>query len=361
MPHTCLAAVTRQPGTPPSIEMIELRDPRAGEVLVRTRSAGICGTDLHFAAGTFPYPMPTVLGHEASGVVETIGDGVTWVNPGNRVIVCDQTFCGRCAQCVSGQMVYCTDTQAKQRQRDRLLIDGRPGRQYLGVSAFAELMLVDENSLIPVPDGLSDDAAALLSCCITTGAATIFNVARPRPGAAVAVFGCGGVGLGAIQAARAASASTIVAVDSEKHRLTVAKELGATHVVDAGIDDPVEVVRASTGIGVNIAVEAVGLAITAAQAFSVLAPGGQAVVLGMLPPGAEIVLPGRTIRQGRGISGTIMGNVRTREDIPRFIDLVRTGSLAADRLATTHYPLTDIGQALDDARSRRGVRTMIRF
>ncbi|MGH3566298.1 MAG: zinc-binding dehydrogenase [Pseudonocardia sp.] len=361
MTHTCLAAVTRQPDRTPTVEMIELREPRTGEVLVRTRSAGICGTDLHFAAGTFPYPMPTVLGHEASGVVEAIGDGVNWVKPGDRVIVCDQTFCGRCADCVSGRMVYCTDTQAKQRQRDRLLIDGGPRRQYLGVSAFAELMLVDENSLIAVPHGLSDDAAALLACCITTGAATIFNVARPRPGAAVAVFGCGGVGLGAIQAAKAAGASTIVAIDAEQHRLAVAKELGATHVVDAGIDDPVEVVRTSTGIGMDIAIEAVGLAITAAQAFSVLAPGGQAVVLGMLPPEAEIVLPGRAIRQGRSIGGSVMGNVRTREDIPRFINLVQTGSLSADRLATAHYPLAAIGQALADARSRRGVRTMIRF
>jgi len=166
---------------------------------------------------------------------------------------------------------------------------------------------------------------------------------------------------GGTSQARAAGASTIVAVDPQEHRLAVAKGLGATHVVDAGIDDPVEVVRASTGVGVDIAVEAVGLAITAAQALSVLAPGGHAVVLGMLPPGAEIVLPARAIRQGRSISGTVMGNVRTREDIPRFIDLVRTGSLAADRLATTHYPLADIGRALDDARSRRGVRTMIRF
>lgn len=361
MPFSCNAAVTRHPSQPPTFERIELRDPRPGEVVVRTVSAGICGTDLHFAAGTFPYPMPTVLGHEAAGVVESIGAGVDVVAPNDRVIVCDQTFCGRCAQCASGMMVHCTDPQTKRRQHDRLVIDGAASRQYLGVSAFAELMLVDENSLIRVPDALSDDAAALLSCCLTTGAATIFNMIRPRPASSVAVFGCGGVGLGVVQAARVAGAAVIVAIDAEEHRLAAAKELGATHVVRATDDDPIEAVRASTGSGVDAAVEAVGQADTAAQAFSVLASGGHAVVLGMLPPGAEIVLPGRALRHGRSIGGSVMGNVRTRDDIPRFIDLVVSGRLHADTLATAHYPLAEIGQAMADARSRRGVRTMIRF
>ena len=365
MVHECMAAVTHQPGSPPTIETIQLRAPLPDEVLVRTLAAGVCGTDLHFAAGTFPYLFPTVLGHEASGVVELTGESVTWVKPGDRVIVCDQTFCGRCANCLTGRMVYCTDGQAKQRQRDRLHINGNPARQYLGVSAFAELMLVDENALITVPDGVSDAAAALLGCCLTTGASAIFNVARPRPGASVAVLGCGGVGLGAIQAARVAGAAAIIAVDPEAHRLAVAESFGATHLVASSTpgtetDRSTEAVLEITGTGVDIAIEAVGTAETAAQAFAMLAPAGHAIILGMLPPGADVVVPGRALRQGRRISGTIMGDVRSRADIPDLISLVRAGRLQVDQLATAHYPLPKTAQALADAATRRGIRTMIR-
>jgi len=258
-------------------------------------------------------------------------------------------------------MVHCTDPTPKQRQLERLTIDGAPARQYLGVSAFAELMLVDENSIIPIPDSLSDDAAALLACCITTGTATLFNVARPHAGASVAVFGCGGVGLGAIQAARLTGATTVIAIDVQPHRLVAAAALGATDTIDASHEDPIEAVRARTAGGVDRAIEAVGLPETASQAFAVLRPGGTATVLGMLPPNTEVVLPGRLLRQGRSIGGTVMGNVRTRADIPRYINLVTSGGLKADDLATAHYPLEDIQHAFDNARMRRGIRTMLRF
>ncbi|MGH3752869.1 MAG: alcohol dehydrogenase catalytic domain-containing protein [Pseudonocardiaceae bacterium] len=248
---TCWAAVSRHPNQPPTIEEIVLRQPGPGEILVRTARAGICGTDLHFAAGLFPYPFPTVLGHEASGVVETIGDGVGDVQAGDRVIVCDQTFCGRCAACIAGAMVYCTDTGPKQRQRDRIQLDGKPVRQYLGVSAFAEMMLVDEHAVIPVPRELSFDAAALLACCLTTGMATVLNIARPAAGSSIAIFGCGGVGLGAVQAARLSGAARIIAIDLEDHRLATAAQLGATHTINPARDDPIEVVLARAHGGVR--------------------------------------------------------------------------------------------------------------
>lgn len=358
---TCWAAVSRHPHRPPTIEEIVVRQPRPGEILVRTTRAGICGTDLHFAAGLFPYPFPTVLGHEASGVVETIGDGVRDVQPGDRVIVCDQTFCGRCAACIAGAMVYCTDTGPKQRQRDRIQLDGKPIRQYLGVSAFAEMMLVDEHAVIPVPRELSFDAAALLACCLTTGMATVLNIARPAAGSSIAIFGCGGVGLGAIQAARLSGAAPIIAIDLEDHRLATAAQLGATDTINAARDDPIEAVLARARGGVHRAIEAVGLPETATAAFAVLAPGSHATVLGMLPPDTDVVLPSRLLRQGRTIGGTIMGNVRTRLDIPRYVDLVVTGQLRADELATSHHPLDKIETALREARTRRGVRAMITF
>lgn len=361
MTLTCQAAVLTAPCRPMEIRDIQLTPPQPGEVLVRTAAAGICGTDVHFAAGAFPYPTPTVLGHEASGTVEAVGDGVTTVVPGDRVIVCDQTFCGRCAACLSGAMVYCTDPSPKQRQRHRLSFNGEPVRQYLGVSAFAERMVVDAHSLIPLPDGISFEAAALLSCCLTTGLATVFNINRPEPGSSVAVIGTGGVGLGAVQGARIAGAARIIAVDLHEHRLAVAKAVGATDTVLATREDAAAAITALTGTGADHAIEAVGLPETAVQAFTSLAPGGRATVIGMMPMGADIPLPGRLLRAGRSLTGTVMGSVRTPADIPRYADMLLRGALHAEPLITSTRPLKGINDAFADASAHTGVRALIRF
>jgi S-(hydroxymethyl)glutathione dehydrogenase/alcohol dehydrogenase len=258
-------------------------------------------------------------------------------------------------------MVYCTDPTSKERQKHRLRIDARPARQYLGVSAFAELILVDANALVPMPAGLSFDAAALLSCCLTTGLAAVFNVARPDPGARIAVFGCGGVGLGAVQAARIAGAAQIIAADPQPHRRELAAQLGATDTLDPEAVDVPATITQITGGGVEHAIEAVGLSTTVVDAFRALRPGGQATVLGMLAPGDDPALPGRLLRHGRTISGTVMGSVRTRADIPRYADLILRGLLHADELATTHRPLDRIADGLAHAQARVGARTMITF
>jgi S-(hydroxymethyl)glutathione dehydrogenase / alcohol dehydrogenase len=259
MALTMRAAVLHEPGQPMTVQEVQLREPQHGEVLVRTISVGVCGTDLHFARGLFPYSMPMVLGHEASGIVELVGAGVTDFQVGDWVIVCDQMPCGRCGPCLAGRMVYCTDTSAKHRQKNRLQIDGRPFRQYLGVSALAELMLVDAGGLVPMPKSLSFDAGALLGCCLTTGAATIFNIANLQPGQTALVIGCGGVGLGALQAARISGATKIIAVDPEPHRRDMAASLGATETIDpAGKDLRQAVHVACDGQGVQVAVETVG-------------------------------------------------------------------------------------------------------
>ncbi|MEU9168533.1 zinc-binding dehydrogenase [Streptomyces sp. NPDC048420] len=360
MTITCQAAVLPAPGQPLEIRDIQLTEPQPGEVLVRTAAAGICGTDLHFALGAFPYPTPTVLGHEASGTVAAVGAGVTTVAPGDRVIVCDQTFCGQCAACLSGAMVYCTDPSAKQRQHQRMRLGGKPIRQYLGVSAFAELMVVDAHALVPLPGGISFEAAALLSCCLTTGLATVFNVNRPAPGSTVAVIGTGGVGLGAIQGARIAGASRIIAVDEHQHRLAIAQELGATDTVLASVATAADI-KELTGIGVDHAIEAVGSIDTAEQAFHCLAPGGRATIIGMVPADTDISVPGRLLRAGRSLSGTVMGSVRTQADIPRYADMLLRGVLHAEPLITSTRPLKGINDALGDAAERAGVRALIRF
>jgi len=362
MAHTATAAVLRTVADPMRLEQITLADPGPGEVLVRTAITGICGTDVHFADGRLPYPTPTVLGHEAAGTVELVGPHVHDVAVGQRVVVCDQTFCGQCARCLAGQMVYCTDPTTKQRQRHRLRIDDRPCRQYLGISALADLMLVDTHNLIPIPDALSFEAAALLSCCLTTGLAAVFNIARPDPGGRVAVFGCGGVGLGAIQAARIAGASQIIAIDPQPHRRELAAAVGATDTLDPTNDDPVAAVLTATGgTGVETAIEAVGSPATAAQTVAVLAPGGHAILLGMPPAGTDITVPARLLRQGRTITGTVMGSVRTRTDIPRYAELALRGLLHTRELVTSRRPLSEVDDAFADVRAHRGVRALITF
>ncbi|MEU4234877.1 zinc-binding dehydrogenase [Nonomuraea sp. NPDC026600] len=361
-PITARAAVLHEPGKPMTIEQIELREPGHGEVIVKTASVGICGTDLHFARGLFPFPVPTVLGHEASGVVEHRGPGVTRVQVGDRVLVCDQIPCGQCGSCLSGRMVYCTDTGRKQRQRSRLSLDGDPFRQYLGVSALAERMLLDAAAVIPIPEQISFEAGALLGCCLTTGAATIFNTAAARPGQSVLVMGCGGVGLGAVQAAKATGASCIIAADPEAHRRQAALSLGATDIIDPTSEDLPAAVATITGqFGVDVAVEAVGDPGLAEVAFAALAPGGRAVIVGMMPSDSEIKVSAGLLRHGRSLVGSVMGEVRTLHDIPAYVRMVVGGQLTADELATHRWPLSEINDALDHASARRGIRTMIEF
>jgi S-(hydroxymethyl)glutathione dehydrogenase/alcohol dehydrogenase len=359
--YRCRAAILHAPGQPLLLEEITLTAPGPGEVLVRTRAAGICGTDLFFADGRFPFSVPTVLGHEAAGIVEAVGDGVMDVALGDRVIVCDHAPCGRCAACLTGAMVYCSDTSAKERQRQRLGLGGEPIRQYLGVSAFAELMLVDASALIPLHDRLTFEAGALLSCCMTTGVAAVFNISRPEPGCRVAVIGAGGIGLSAIQGARASGAGQIIAVDLEAHRLRIATELGASDTILASGNDVAAEIISLSGGGVDRSIEAVGLPETAAQAFRCLAPGGHATIVGMLPPDTDIPIPGRLIRQGRTLAGTVMGSVRSRADIPRYADLLVRDVLHSAPLVTAVMPLKEINNALGHARERRGARTLIAF
>jgi S-(hydroxymethyl)glutathione dehydrogenase/alcohol dehydrogenase len=359
---TARAAVLHEPGKPMAIEQIRLREPGPGEVLVRTASVGICGTDLHFAVGRFRYPLPTVLGHEASGIVEQTGPGITSVRAGDRVLVCDQVPCGQCGNCLSGRMVYCTDASTKQRQKTRLTLHGNAFRQYLGVSALADRMLVDAAALIPLPDEVSFTAGALLACCLTTGIATILNTAGTRPEHTVLVIGCGGVGLGAVQAARIAGATQIIAVDPQPHRRETALRLGATDIIDPAITGIAEAVASVTGQrGVDVAVEAVGEPALAEAVFTSLAPGGRAVVVGMMPSDSRIALPASLLRHGRTMTGSVMGEVRTRHDIPAYLQMAASGRLVTDDLATAAMSLDQVNHAFSNAAARHGIRTMIEF
>jgi len=256
------AAVFHGPNHPLSIEDVAIDKPREREVLVRTVASGVCHSDLHFVDGFYPHPAPAVMGHEAAGVVEEVGRDVTYIKPGDHVIACLSVFCGYCEDCMSGHPNRCSNQRATQRAKGspaRLSQNGAEVKQFANLSTYAEQMLVHENALVKITKDIPLDRAALIGCGVTTGVGAVLNTARIEPGSTVAVFGCGGVGLAAIQGARIAGARRIIAVDKFPSKLELAKKLGATDGIDSSQVDAVRAIKDLTNGGVDYAFEAVGL------------------------------------------------------------------------------------------------------
>jgi S-(hydroxymethyl)glutathione dehydrogenase / alcohol dehydrogenase len=283
------AAVLYAPNQPLVIEDIEVDEPQAGEVLIKTAATGVCHSDLHFMEGKWMYPMPVVLGHESAGVVEKVGPGVTNVKAGDRVVVAFVQSCGACERCVTGRPNLCSNGQSLNRM-GRIKLNGQPMVQFAGMSAFAEKQLVSDKACVKVPDAVPMEVAALVGCSVMTGVGAVTNTVKLQVGQTVAVVGCGGVGLNIIQGAKLAGASRIIAVDLMESKLAAAKEFGATDVVDASSGDAVAQVQAMTGGGVDYAFEAIGLMKTAQQCWEMARRGGQAVVVGMLPLMEQLTL-----------------------------------------------------------------------
>src|SRR5579871_4633815 len=346
------AAVFHGPKQPLSIEEVEIDEPQDREVLVRTVASGVCHSDLHFVDGYYSFPAPAVLGHEAAGIVEKVGRAVDYVKPGDHVIACLSVFCGYCDDCMSGHPNRCTNRAATQRrkgEKPRLALKGQPMRQFADLSTYAEKMLVHENALVKIGGDMPLDRAALIGCGVTTGVGAVLNTARIEPGSTVAVFGCGGVGLAAIQGARIAGARMIIAVDKFESKLALAKRLGATHTVDSSQADPVKAIRQLTnelaggsGVegggglmspgndGVDYAFEAVGIKELAEMCFEAVKPGGTATIIGMIPVGQKVAINGAKLLTERKLQGTNMGSNRFRIDMPRYLDYYQHGRLNLD-------------------------------
>jgi S-(hydroxymethyl)glutathione dehydrogenase / alcohol dehydrogenase len=353
------------PEIPSMLEIVEIQIDRPGprEVLVRTVAAGLCHSDLHFMEGKYNHDTPTVPGHEAAGVVEAVGDDVTHVKPGDHVIGCLSIFCGRCEYCLSGRPVLC-DRQGLERGDDqppRLSRDGSPIHQFLRLSAFAEMMLVHENTLVKIRDEMPLDRAALIGCAVTTGLGAVFNTAKVTPGSTVAVIGCGGVGLNSVQGAVIAGAGRVIAVDTNPWKLELARTFGATDLVDATAGDPVDQVREMTGGGVEYSFEAIGLKMTAEQSFAMLRKGGTATIIGMIPEGERIELPGSEFLDEKKIQGSNMGSNRFRVDMPRYVDLYLSGRLKLDELVSARIGLDQINDGFDAMRRGEVARSVIEF
>ena len=347
------AAVVRSQGGAFGIETLSLEEPKAGEVLVRIAGVGVCHTDMVVRDQYFPTPLPAVLGHEGSGVVERVGPGVTKVAPGDHVVL-SYASCGQCANCQRGLYGYCPDLYGRnftgarpdgsQPCRD---CDGHPVSSYFfAQSSFANLALATERNTVKIPRDVPVELMGPLGCGIQTGAGAVINALRPGAGSSIAIFGAGSVGLAAVMAARVAGCARIVVVDLNDDRLALATELGATDVVNAGSGDPVEAIRALTGgEGVQYSLECTGLAKVVRQAVDSLRLTGVCGVIGVAPLGTEFTLDMNGILFGRTVRGIIEGDSVPDIFIPQLVDLWRQGRFPFDRLVRL-YPLAEVEEAV---------------
>jgi len=354
------AAVLRAFGEPMQIEEIEIRPPGAGEVEVEIDAVAICASDISYLDGGFPCTLPAVLGHEAAGRITAIGEGVRGLSAGDKVVVTLIRACGTCPSCGAGRPAIC-ETPYDAAHGPIATPDGTPLYQGLNVGAFAEKVVVDQSQAVRIPDFVPMDAASLLACGVITGVGSAVNVAKIRPGENVVVIGAGGVGLNAIQGARLAGASRIIAVDMQPEKLEMARDFGATDGVLASEPKPWNAVKKLLGgRGAEVALVTVGLAPVYNDAPRYLAPGGRMVMVG-LPHASERASysPLGMAFAGQSILGSMMGDTVIGRDIPWLIEAYSQGRLKLDELISGRWPLERINEAVASTRSGAAKRNVI--
>ena len=356
-----VAAVLRRSGVAPpyagsdALEVLEvdLAPPGPGEVLVRVDATGLCHSDLSVVDGNRLRPLPMVLGHEATGVVEETGTGVTTVAAGDRVVFSFVPVCGACVPCQSGRAALCepgalangagTLLSGARRFSER----GEPLHHHLGVSGLARHTVAAEQSVVRVDRDLPPEHAALFGCAVLTGVGAVVNTARVEEGTSLAVFGLGGVGMAALLGAGLAGAHPVVAVDVVEAKRELALRLGATHWVTAG-PDAVAQVRELTGGGAHTVVEAVGSTAVLAEAYAATRRGGTTVTVGLPHPSAQVQLPALSlVAEERRLVGSYMGSAVPRRDVPRYLALHAAGRLPVDALLDGTLPLDDVSAGFD--------------
>ena len=365
------AAVAWESGKPLAIEEIDVNGPRAGEVLVRIVATGVCHTDAYTLSGADPEgAFPVVLGHEGGGIVEDIGPGVTSLKPGDHVIPLYTPECRQCKFCLSGKTNLCQAIRVTQGQglmpdgTSRLSVGGRQLLHYMGTSTFAELAVVPEIALAKISPAAPLDKVCLLGCGITTGIGAVLNTARVTPGATVAVFGLGGVGLSVIQGARMAHAERIIAIDVSPAKEAFARELGATDFVNPqDYDRPIqEVIVELTSGGVDYAFEAVGNVKLMRAALECCHKGwGECTIIGVAGAGQEICTRPFQLVTGRVWRGSAFGGVRGRTELPGYVDRYLGGEIEIDRMITHRLGLEDINRAFDLMHAGQSIRSVVVF
>ena len=348
------AAVLYEANTPLVIEELELDEPKEGEVLVRMGAAGICRSDWHLMAGESKIAVPAVLGHEGAGVVERVGDGVVSVKRGDHVILSFVSRCGTCYYCTTGRPHLCDahmSTSATMMDGTYRLHKGNLDITPMGkLACFSQYSVVPEAACVPCIKELPLDKAALIGCCVTTGVGAAITAARVEPGSAVAVVGCGGVGLNVIQGARLANASKIIAVDINEGTLEFAMQFGATHAVNPSHQNAVARVREITGnLGPDYTFEVFGSGETVEMAYDMVRKGGTVTVVGIPPDGdMPSINAVALVRQEKTLKGSYYGSARMHTDMPKMVDLYMSGRLDLDALVTRTYHLDEVNKAYED-------------
>jgi S-(hydroxymethyl)glutathione dehydrogenase/alcohol dehydrogenase len=362
------AVVVDEFGSGARLEEVGIDEPGPGEVLVRMKASGICGSDLHVLHGTSNAgAFPCVLGHEGAGVIEAVGAGVA-LPLGTAVIISMGASCGRCARCAVGDAVLCEDPGRANRLQG-LMGDGTPRvhrdgtvlHPFVGCGTLAELAVLPAHEVVPLPEGVPFEIGAIAACGVTTGLGAALTIAQVRAGATALVIGCGGVGLNVVQGCRLAGASRIVAVDTSAAKLELARRFGATDVVDPASGPLADAVRALVPGGVDYAFEVVGVPELVTQAFELTRAGGTCVAVGSCPPGSTITITTAALFPQRRLLGCMAGGNVPRRDLARIAGLYRSGRIELDALIGARLPLDRIDDAIAAAESGDIARAVITF
>jgi S-(hydroxymethyl)glutathione dehydrogenase/alcohol dehydrogenase len=346
---------------------IEVAPPGPGEVRVKVVASGVCHSDLSVQNGTIPLPTPIVLGHEGAGIIEEVGEGVTTVAVGDHVVLSFVPACGECYQCKHGQAYICEKSRAQAAAgmldgTTRLTSQGAPLHQMACLGTYGPYAIVPEISLVKIPDDVPLEIAALIGCGVLTGVGAALNTADIQAGDTVAVIGCGGVGLNVIQGAKIAGATTIIAVDMLPSKLEMALEFGATHTVNAGDGDPIAgVMAASEGRGADVAFEVIGLGPTIDQAINMARPGGEVVLVGV--PRLDVMMNLNAaftfLYLAKTIKGCWYGSSNVNEDVPKLLDLWRSGQLKLKELISKEIDVDHVNEAFADMQAGTVARSVI--
>jgi alcohol dehydrogenase len=353
---------------PLKIETLDLEEPRAGEVLVKVRAAGLCHSDLSTIDNSRARVLPAVLGHEGAGEIAALGEGVTDLEIGDHVVFIFAPSCGTCRQCIGGKPYLCTHFNAAKQKGDlatggrRLKLDGREIAHYAGLSCFATHAVVPRNSVQRIPKEVPFEDAALFGCAVVTGVGAAVNTAATKAGDVVAVVGLGGVGLSCLLGTVVAGAGRIIAVDVQDDKLALARQLGATETFNARDADCVQRILQATDGGVDTAFEMAGTIKAMELAYAITARGGQTVTAGLSPTAGQLSIQHYgMVQNGRTVKGSYMGDCVIARDVPRYIGLYRDRKLPVDRLRSARIRLEDINEGFERLADAAVVRQVIMF
>ena len=361
------ASVLLEPLEPLVVEDLDLEGPKQDEVMVRMVASGVCHSCLHVVDGGWTgFPMPMVLGDEGAGVVEEVGPGVTHVKPGDHVILSWSPTCGRCHYCVTGLSHLCErgvpSNGVLMDGTSRMKLRGETVYHYGPACSFSSYSVMPASCAVPIREDMPLDVAALIGCSVMTGVGSVINIAAVRPGASMAVFGSGGIGLNAVQGGTLVHAHPIIAVDINPAKLEYAKSFGATHTINAAEEDPVEAIRDLTGRGADYSFVAVGEPRVINQAWDCLASRGQCVLIGLPPTGSTVTFDTGNLQSNERIMrGSRYGSARTWDDFPRMVELYLAGKLKIDELVTRKYGVDEANEAFDALVAGEVARGLIVF